>query len=431
MVEAKQSFVSVLRNRSFLFLWIGQVVSQLSANTTLFLLGLLVYKHTESNAAVSGLFIVWGIPSVLFGMIAGAMVDKIERKQIVVWSNIVRAILVVGMVFVTKNILFVYVLLFFHALVTQFLSPAMSTMIPKIVSEEELLTANSLFSFAYFGSMAIGFVMAGPLLRISGPFGSLGILAFLFALAAWLGMFLPKEGDENAVKRILSLDVSLLCEKMWRALHEGITYIFHVPALLDSVLLLTGTQIIFAMLGTLGPGFADKMMGIEVSDASLVIIGPVVLGIICGVIWVGNRGHVYEKDILIKTGIFGAGCMLVAVSSVVYLKRFSGFSWVLAGQRMFFLEICLLFLLGVSNSLLDVPANSVLQQKAEGDMRGRVYGMLGAFVGGIGILPVLIGGILADVIGVGNVILCLGFFIIGYGLFRTVYYHKNGKGVLA
>ena len=58
--------------------------------------------------------------------------------------------------------------------------------------------------------------------------------------------------------------------------------------------------------------------------------------------------------------------------------------------------------------MLDVPANSILQKEAEGDMRGRVYGVLGAFVGGVGILPVMIGGVLADFVGVGKVIFLLG-----------------------
>jgi hypothetical protein len=75
----------------------------------------------------------------------------------------------------------------------------------------------------------------------------------------------------------------------------------------------------------------------------------------------------------------------------------------------------------VANSLLDVPANSILQEEAQGDMRGRVYGMLTALVGGVGILPVVIGGILADTLGVGKVIFALGCVVLSYGVYRMKY----------
>ena len=80
--------------------------------------------------------------------------------------------------------------------------------------------------------------------------------------------------------------------------------------------------------------------------------------------------------------------------------------------------IVLFFLLGVANSFLDVPANSILQSAAEGDMRARIYGILTSVVGGAGILPVVLGGVLADSIGVGKVIFFLGIAVLGYSVLR-------------
>jgi hypothetical protein len=56
-----------------------------------------------------------------------------------------------------------------------------------------------------------------------------------------------------------------------------------------------------------------------------------------------------------------------------------------------------------------------------------VYGILGAFVGGVGILPVMIGGIFADFVGVGKVIMALSILIIGYGIFRIQYNKKTAR----
>ena len=425
MVPERIPFLSVLSNTQFLRLWLSQIFSQFAANITLFLLGLIVYKNTGSNTAVSGLFIAYGIPAVFFGLLAGTAVDYIDRRVIILNSCIIRAVLVLGLLASSKYIGVVYALLFLNAIVTQFFVPAEATMIPKLVSEKQLVSANSLFSFAYYGSIAIGFIAAGPLLRLMGPYASLLFLAGIYMVSWWISLKLPTSVDDTKLwKRIRSLRLKVIFTKLWMSLVDGVAYVRHSPLLFDAVMLLTATQIIIAMLSTLGPGFADKVLGIDVTDASVFIIGPVIVGILLGSIWVGSRGYVYKPAALMNTGIFGAGLVLCIISVTVYLKRYAGFDWLFADSIIVPLEVFLFFCLGMFNSILDVPANSVLQKEAEGDMRGRVYGVLGAFVGGVGILPVMIGGVLADVVGVGKVIFILGIVIVSYGVIRIRYNRK-------
>jgi hypothetical protein len=267
--------------------------------------------------------------------------------------------------------------------------------------------------------MAVGFIIAGPMLRFFGPYVSLAVLALFFLISSLTAMKLPSSRrGELFFKKLVLLDVRSVLTKIIGRLKDGLSYVRHAPVLFDSVLLLTGTQIIMVMLSTLGPGFADKVMGIDVTDASYFIIGPAVVGMLVGVFWVGSQGFRYKTQTLIQRGILGAGLVLVIISVTIYLKRFAGFGWLFTDTIIIPLELFLFFLLGAFNSLLDVPANSTLQKEAVGEMRGRVYGVLTAFVGGVGILPVMIGGILADTVGVGKVILFLGVFIVIYGMLR-------------
>jgi MFS family permease len=191
-------------------------------------------------------------------------------------------------------------------------------------------------------------------------------------------------------------------------------------------MLLTGTQIIFVMLGTLGPGFADQVLSIDVRDASLLIVGPAVLGILVGTILVGNFGVRFRRRDLIKAGIVAAGITLLLISFVVRIRGFVAVAVYFPPEVRLTVSFILFFLLGFANSLLDVPANSLLQEEATGSMRGRVYGMLTTAVGGAGMLPVIAGGILADVVGVGRVIFLLGLVILIYGLVRIKYNHTKG-----
>jgi len=415
-------FLDVLSHKSFRFLWIAQICSQLSANMMLFLLALIVYRNTASNTAVSGLFLAHGIPALLFGMLAGTIVDKLDRRRVLIVCDLLRAVLVLGLFFFSWHLPLVYALVFLNALITQFYVPAEAPMIPRIVPSHLLMTANSLFSFTYYSSMAMGFILAGPLLRLLGNQWSLLFLVGLYTLAAYSVSHIRSHAEETiGIRYILRTDLWRLVLKVIDDLKNGLAYIRSSPVLLDGLLLLTGTQITIAMLGTLGPGFADRVLEIDVRDVSLVIVGPAVLGIILGALWVGNIGFKIKPKKLIRTGILSAGTLLMLVSLTVRLRSIAGFSWLFQNSVIVPLEIVLFFLLGFANSLLDVPANSSLQKEAEGEMRGRVYGMLGAAIGGVGIVPIVIGGILADTFGVGKVILLMGFVIFGYGIWRVRY----------
>lgn len=421
--NGKSVLAHVIANGAFRHLWVAQIFSQLSINMMLFLLGLVVYQTTGSNTAVSGLFLAFAIPALLFGMVAGVAVDRLDRKKVLFICDLLRAILVGGLFFLSHNVGFVYLLVFLNALVTQFYVPAEAPTIPKLVSAGQVVTANSLFSFTYYSSMALGFIFAGPILRLLGPKLALAFLSSLFLLAAWSVSRLPAQPSLIARKfvHLLRYDFLQIFGKVWRDLWDGFRYVRSVPALFDALTLLTGTQVMIAILGTLGPGFADRVLGIDVRDASVVIIGPVVVGILLGALWVGNVGFRLKSSRLIKTGITAAGIILMLISLTIRFKRIVGFAWLFQDWVIFPVEILFFFLLGVANSLLDVPANSILQQRAEGNMRGRVYGMLAAAVGGVGILPVVAGGILADSFGVGKVIFLLGLTVFSYGIWRLRY----------
>lgn len=418
-IPSRSAIPAVLSYRLFRYLWFGQIASQLALNMLIFVLALVVYQATGSNAAVSGLFLAYGIPAVFFGMVAGAVVDRLDKRFILMSCDITRAILVGILFFATRHIGVIYVFVFLNAFINQLYVPAEAPTIPRLVPEKNLVSANSLFSFTYYSSMALGFILAGPVLRILGS-QSLLFVSGLFLLASLFASRLPKEEEGmEKLTRILRYKALYIFQRMLTDLQEGLRYVANQPTLSDALFLLTGTQVILAMLGTLGPGFADRVLGIDVRDASLVIVGPTVVGIILGALWVGSYGFRIPAERLIRTGIVSAGALLMGIAASVTVARWGWFGlprWVVLP-----FSFLLFFLLGVANSLLDVPANSLLQKEAAGDMRGRVYGMLAAAVGGLGMLPVVVGGVLADVVGVGKVIFLLGAVVLAYGLWRVRY----------
>jgi MFS family permease len=418
----RSTYRDVLAIPSFRVLWFGQICSQLAANTLLFVLALRVYENTGSNTAVSGLFLAYGIPAVLFGVVAGTLVDRLDKRRILILCDIIRGVFVLSLLFLSQNMIVVYIVTFLNALITQFYVPSEAPLIPMLVSKDRLVPANSMFSFTFYTSLAVGSILAGPLLKLFGPYGIFFVIsALFFSASAFSSRIRTTAAGTVGFQSLLQYNVGYLFSRIWTSLKEGVRYVSESKPLTDAIALLTGTQIILVMLGSLGPGFADRVLHIDVRDASIYVVGPAVLGIILGAIWVGTVGYRFKPARLIQIGITSAGALLVIIGASVRILRIPAFSWMYTSHIVFPIEILLFFLLGASNSFLDVPSNSILQEKAHGSLRGRVYGMLTAFVGGVGILPIFIGGVLADTIGVGKVVLLLGVLILIYSGIRLRY----------
>ena len=421
-ISHKSTYREVLAIPSFRTLWFGQICSQLAVNTLLFVLALRVYENTKSNTAVSGLFMAYGIPAVLFGIIAGTLVDRLDKRRVLMLCDIIRSLFVIGLLFLSWNMIFVYIITFLNALITQFYVPAEAPLIPKLVPKDRLVSANSMFSFTFYSSLAVGSLLAGPLLRLFGSQGIFVLIAALFFMASFFSSRIRSQQEGTVgLRSLVGYNVGYLFARIWSSLVEGIRYVTESKPLTDAIALLTGTQIILVLLGSLGPGFADRVLHIDIRDASLFIVGPAVLGIILGALWVGTIGYRFKPARLIQFGITAAGVLLVLIAITVRVLRYPAFAWVYKSHIVFPLEIVLFFLLGASNSFLDVPANSILQDKARGSLRGRVYGILTAFVGGVGILPIIAGGVLADTIGIGKVIFILGVAVLVYSGIRMRY----------
>ncbi|MBI5448758.1 MFS transporter [Candidatus Gottesmanbacteria bacterium] len=412
----------LIANRAFRFLWLGQIFSQLAMNMMIFTLALVVYRATGSNTAVSGLFLAYGVPALIFGMIAGTVVDRLDRRMVLILCDFLRAVLVLFLFFFLKNMPLVYFLVCINAIINQFYIPAEAPTIPKLVPRDQLVRANSLFSFTYYSSMAIGFILAGPFLKLLGAQNTVLFLAGLFLVASLMVRNIPRQGEGfSSLLKIRGYNLWTLVGKMWQEVTNGLDYIFSVPMLSDAIVLLTGTQIIIAVLGSLAPGFADRVLEIDLRDASVVIVGPAVIGIILGALWVGSQGYRIGQIRLIKIGIVSVGVLLLLIAATVPLTQIPWWSWLYSKHIIVPVEVTLFFLLGVANSFLDVPANSTLQEKATGSMRGRVYGMLTTAVGGVGMIPVVLGGVLADTFGVAKVIFFLGVVVLCYGVWRVRY----------
>lgn len=407
-------FLAVILNKNFRNLWLAQVVSQIAINMMAFVLVLRVYQTTSSNTAVSLLILTIGIPAIFFGAMFGTLVDRWDKRNVMVVTNLVRMVLLLGFFASSETLAWVYLLVLAISITTQFFVPSEGPTIPRLVPREYLLTANALFTFTYYTSVMIGFILSGPVLRFFGPHNVFLFLAFCLALAAVFVAQIPSEGKKNGKIELSKKELW----NFWQDFLKGLHFISKKDEVSGAMFLLTASQALIASMAILTPGFAHRVLQIEVADASYTILGPAAIGMISGALFVGQFGRKIDKKKLMNLGIISTGIFLLLLATLV--------KW---GSLP--LAVILLFFLGAANALIAVPCNAILQEKAPAEIQGRIYGVLTSLIGGAAILPVVITGLAADVFGIGKVMFAIAALITIFGIYRVTKERYNNNKVLS
>ncbi len=140
------SFTTLLRrNRNYRFLWMGQVVSEIGDHFNNIAVFSLALDHTKSSMVVSGVLLARAIPAVLAGPIAGVLLDRIDRRRIMIASDLIRFVIALGFILSInrKDNWMLYAFSGLLMFASPFFSSGRSSILPRIANKEELHAANS------------------------------------------------------------------------------------------------------------------------------------------------------------------------------------------------------------------------------------------------------------------------------------------------
>lgn len=413
---------SALSERSFLYAWIGEIFTLIATHIFNFTVILIVFELTKSNTADALVVLTITVPSIIFGIIAGAFVDRWNKKKVLITVNLARSLLLVILAFNVDNLFFLYTISFIFSFITQFFIPAELPILPLIVDKKHLYSANALFGMAIYGSILISYVLAGPLIILLGSMGAVMLLSVLLIISSIFIFFIKLKYSKNT-----HLENAFEEANIFEDLKYTMSLMSRTKDVLTSIFFLALSQTLILVVATIAPGYAASVLKIPIVQFPLLFVAPAALGTVAGAAVLIYYFQNHPKNILITIGIFlsSASMLLLPYGSKVASRDFViTLNQYLPG----FLEIDILhivvfvaFMLGISNSLVFVPANTILQEKTNEEFRGKVYGFLNAFVGILSLLPVIIVGGLADIIGVGAVITGIGFFLLSLGILRIVF----------
>ena len=154
---------SVLANRRFLVLWLAQIFSQIGQNAILFTLLVLVLNKTNSTTDTSILVLTYVVPSVLFGMVAGLLVDRWRKRSVLIATHAVRCGAAIAFLLGSDHVWSLYVINLGFSTVSQFFTTAEVSTVPFVVPKRQLIAANSLVSLAWTASQFTGMVFLAPI----------------------------------------------------------------------------------------------------------------------------------------------------------------------------------------------------------------------------------------------------------------------------
>src|ERR1041385_1834632 len=190
-------YVELLRsNRAFRTLWLGQVVSQMGDWFDTIAVYTLALRLTNSSRSVALIMVARFLPSVVMGPLSGVVADRFSRRSIMILSDIIRAVVVLGFLFVRRpdQMWLVYVLTVLQLAFSTFFEPAKTAVIPSIVSDRELVSANAIASVTWSAMLTLGAAIGGV---VTGLFGTdvsfiLDSLSFLLSAALIASVRIPK-----------------------------------------------------------------------------------------------------------------------------------------------------------------------------------------------------------------------------------------------
>ena len=346
------------RNRSFRQLWLGQVVSQMGDWFDTIALYTIILKLTGSGRDVGLLLVARFVPSFFFGPISGVVADRFSRQRIMIVSDVLRAVVVLGFLVVRRadQLWIIYVLTVFQLGLSTFFEPAKTAAIPSIVEDRELVAANAISSVTWSVMLTLGAAIGG---FITGVFGTdvafiLDAVTYLLSAVLIASIRVPKrkkrERQKVSLGRLLGITETI----------EGIKYVKDRPRVLAALLVKPAWGLgggILTLLAVFGerifPVGKDAAGGIGVLFAARGIgtaVGPIVARRIAGE---GNRRMQASIGIAFLIG------------GVFYIAFGSATSFIFA-----------LVVLGIAHcggSILWVFSTVILQRAVVDSFRGRVF----------------------------------------------------------
>ena len=254
--QRSTGYVHLLKtNRPFRHLWYGQVVSELGDWLNSIAIYMLVLKLSGTGTAMATVMMAKLLPIFFVSPLAGVLIDRMDRKVIMITSDVLRFVVVLGFLLVDDagDLWLLYTLAVVEIALAGFFEPARSAIIPSLTPREDLVTANALSGSTWSVMLAVGAALGGVLVSLFGIKTAFVIDAFTFLLSAWFIARIQSPKEVLAKEKAERSDAS-----GFKTLVDGMRYLMSQPMIFVLALMKSGLAVAGGVM-TLIPLYANKM----------------------------------------------------------------------------------------------------------------------------------------------------------------------------
>ncbi|PEC00750.1 MULTISPECIES: MFS transporter [Bacillus] len=377
---------NILKNRSFFFMWIGSAISELGGAFGTLCNSILVYELTGSEMALSSMWLLYFIPSLILQLISGPFIDKWSRKWIMIFSQWIRASVfllpLVMLVTGSIEVWHIYVVQIVVGLITPLYTPASQAITPSIVSQGQLQDANAYIDGMTRLMMFLAPVLGGVVIHFIGTELT---LSFVYICLFVSGAFLLYIKEKRTTTDI---------RKTWlEQFLQGFTYFFTKPIIVWLGIFLTFVQFgVGVTMVTNLPYIKDELLAGYAEYGYFMAGFP--LGYVIGSVLVGKVTY-KSRRILMLGGLFIGGLTYISL----------GFN------HSIIIAILIEVIAGICIAFFNVHNTTICQQIVPNNMIGQVFSVRLFFIRSAMPLGVLVGGILSEMWGVRALYVIIGAII--------------------
>jgi predicted MFS family arabinose efflux permease len=361
----------------------SELVSLIGDRLVVVALVSLVYEQTRSASTVGILMLIKAVPAVALGGLAGALVDRSNRKWVMVGSNLAQGLLVL-LIPLTHSLSVLFAAYLAMSIVNQLFIPARAATIPDLVPPAALMSANSLFGAAFVGAIAIGPAVGG---WVGERFGLdaafyLDSLTFLVTAVAVALLRLPTGRGAPTAPRGLSGEA-----------RAGWSYLRGHRHLLVALAGTVGAFLVIAVMGVLGVVVAKDNLGLGTSGYGG-MMSAMGVGMLAAVVLVGRSRAGSDHGRLGLVGLLLAGGTVAILPLITVVPP----------------AMLLSAVMGVGILTVQVSTQTTLQ-RVPPELRGRVMGVNQIATGVAQLLATALTSLLAGTVGPSAVLIGTGLFV--------------------
>ncbi len=390
-VTGELSPFAVFRNRKFRAMWSAQLVATIGDSLVDIAAAILVYRLTGSALSVGLVLMATAGPALLVGLFAGVVVDRYDRKRIMVICDVLRGLMVLSIPFlISFGIGWLYVAVALISAVGTFFHPAHSSVLPEIASDEELAAANSMLAISGFGSTALGFAAGGILASAANIEWAFYVNAATFFVSASIisSIAIPK----------LEPDASTSAQSVMRNLGAGLNFLWKSDILRSFLIISAAVAVTFGLHNALLLPFAVEALGASEFVFGLQE-GLTSLAFVFGSLFMASRADRLREGQWLTISLIGMGVVGILYSAAANIP------W----------AIVLIMVSGFLNAPSSIAGRLIIQRQTTREIRGRVSSTFSVASNAFFLIGMVLVG-LADFFDIRLVYLVTSLAVLGTGI---------------